>query len=343
MSEHHASVVVKAPVHQVYSLFTHFNDFPKFMSFVKEVTYYDDQRSHWVAQILGTHEWDAVNEEWILDRQIGWRSTSGLQNTGKVKFSPVGENQAAIDVYLNYMPSAGALGEVVDRLGVDSRFDEVLQKDLEHFAQMVEQAPPGVLDPMQSHYLFHSESATEKDKITQQQRESMAQDPMMSVEALKNRDTTIQDEAVQQSQAAQERRAEQERQAEQERRVAVAQREALSRQAELNRQEAQERAAIEAQNPPQESTPHPVHDTIGGRNASIDRTAFGDQDARSERFPGYHEDPMTARAPVPQESGAPGMSETELESPWSNTIRGKRPASPEEHEQQENTPPEKST
>src|SRR5205085_6730583 len=28
MSEHHASVTVNAPVHQVYSLFSHFNDFP---------------------------------------------------------------------------------------------------------------------------------------------------------------------------------------------------------------------------------------------------------------------------------------------------------------------------
>ena len=34
MAEHHASVTVGAPVQQVYGLFTHFNDFPKFMSFV---------------------------------------------------------------------------------------------------------------------------------------------------------------------------------------------------------------------------------------------------------------------------------------------------------------------
>ena len=60
MAEHHASVAVNAPVQQVYTLFTHFNDFPKFMSFVREVTYYDDQRSHWVAQILG--------------RRMGWKT-----------------------------------------------------------------------------------------------------------------------------------------------------------------------------------------------------------------------------------------------------------------------------
>ncbi len=64
-TEHHASVMVNAPIHQVYGLFSHFNDFPKFMSFVKEVTYYDDQRSHWVAEVVGRHEWDAVNQDWI--------------------------------------------------------------------------------------------------------------------------------------------------------------------------------------------------------------------------------------------------------------------------------------
>ncbi len=79
MAEHHAAVRVNAPVHQVYALFTHFNDFPKFMSFVKEVTYYDEQRSHWVSSVLGTHEWDAVNEDWVVDQQIGWRSTNGLE------------------------------------------------------------------------------------------------------------------------------------------------------------------------------------------------------------------------------------------------------------------------
>jgi uncharacterized membrane protein len=49
MSEQKATVTVNAPVHQVYELFSHFNDFPKFMSYVKEVTYKDDQTSHWVG------------------------------------------------------------------------------------------------------------------------------------------------------------------------------------------------------------------------------------------------------------------------------------------------------
>src|SRR5579875_3437261 len=96
MSEQKATVTVNAPVHQVYELFSHFNDFPKFMSYVKEVTYKDDQTSHWVANVVGDHAWDAVNERWIPDRQIGWRSTDGLVNSGLVTFEAVGDTQTQV-------------------------------------------------------------------------------------------------------------------------------------------------------------------------------------------------------------------------------------------------------
>jgi uncharacterized membrane protein len=173
LAEHHASVTVNAPVHQVYGLFTHFNDFPKFMSFVKEVTYYDDQRSHWVAEAVGQHEWDAVNENWVEDQQIGWRSTSGLENMGKVAFQPTGANQTRVDVYIYYNPPAGVLGDVGEKLGGGSRFDNILQHDLDNFARMVNEAPPGALDPTSSNYLFHSGSAAARGKTTDRQDATM--------------------------------------------------------------------------------------------------------------------------------------------------------------------------
>src|SRR5438270_8458052 len=176
LAEHHASVTVNAPVHQVYGLFTHFNDFPKFMSFVKEVTYYDEQRSHWVADVVGHHEWDAINENWVEDRQIGWRSTNGLENAGRVTFQPVGSTQTLVDVYVNYNPPAGVLGDVGDKLGVGQRFDSALQNDLNNFARMVDQAPPGALDPESSNYLFHSGSAAAKGTTTSRQNATMVDD-----------------------------------------------------------------------------------------------------------------------------------------------------------------------
>ena len=176
LAEHHAAVTVNAPVQQVYGLFTHFNDFPKFMSFVKEVTYYDNQRSHWVAEVVGRHEWDAVNENWIEGRQIGWHSTNGLENLGRVTFQPVGTNQTRVDVDIMYNPPAGVLGDAGENLGAGSRFDAVLQHDLDNFARMVDQAPPGALDPTSSNYLFHSGSAAAKGTTTSRQNETMDRD-----------------------------------------------------------------------------------------------------------------------------------------------------------------------
>lgn len=171
--QHHASVTVNAPVHQVYSLFTHFNDFPKFMSFVKEVTYYDEQRSHWVAEIVGHREWDAMNEDWIENRQVGWRSTNGFENKGRVTFQTTGPMQTRVDVYIDYNPPAGVLGALGERLGAGSRFEKSLQHDLDNFARMVDQAPPGALDPESSNYLFHSGSAAAKGQTTSRQNATM--------------------------------------------------------------------------------------------------------------------------------------------------------------------------
>jgi uncharacterized membrane protein len=171
--EHHASVTVNAPSHQVYELFTHFNDFPKFMSFVNEVTYYDELHSHWVVDIVGRHEWDAINEKWEKYRQIGWRSYNGLENTGRVTFETVGPLQTLVDVYVAYNPPAGALGDAGEKLGAGSHFEKALQKDLENFARMVDQAPPGALDPQSSSYLFHKDSAVAKGTATDRQKETM--------------------------------------------------------------------------------------------------------------------------------------------------------------------------
>ena len=180
---HHASVAVNAPVHQVYSLFTHFNDFPKFMSFVKEVTYYDNQRSHWVAEVAGRHEWDAVNDNWVPDQQIGWRSTNGIENFGKVTFQPLNNNQTQVDVFVNYNPPAGVLGDIGENLGVGGRFDQALQNDMTHFARMVDEAPAGALDPNSSNYLFHADSAAAKGTTTSRQNQTMYDDPNMTQNA----------------------------------------------------------------------------------------------------------------------------------------------------------------
>lgn len=334
MSEHHVSVTVNAPVHQVYEFFSHFNDFPKFMSFVKEVTYYDEQRSHWVTDVAGNQEWDAVNEDWVPDQQIGWRSINGLKNSGKVKFLPLGTSRTQVDVFLNYVPPAGIVGEAVDRMGYDSHFDRVLQQDLNNFAHMVELAPVGALDPMQSHYLFHEQSAVTQGKTTQGQQEAMAHDPMMQQDVLEQRRATIEQQMNQQQQASQAMQMEREQARTRQRHVEEEQRTALHQQAIVDQQqqqaEQQRYQEGEAERHKQEEQREdPVYGTIGGRGAALYKTAFGDQDARTERFPDHVIDPMTARNPTSgekqEEQTTTPVSDTTVESPWRNSIEGGSP------------------
>ncbi len=173
MAEHSAAVTVNAPVHQVYALYTHFNDYPKFMTFVKEVTYLDDERSHWVVDVVGKHEWDAVNEDWIPDQQIGWRAVDGVSNRGRVTFEATEAGGTRLTVDVSYVPPVGVLGQLGEMLGAGGQFELRLRHDLEHFAAMVEQAPAGALDPTSSAYLFHAESAASQGRTTLAQDESM--------------------------------------------------------------------------------------------------------------------------------------------------------------------------
>lgn len=174
MAEHTASTTVNAAASQVYALFSHFNDFPKFMSYIKEVTYKDDQTSHWVANVVGDHEWDAVNEGWVENKRIGWRSVEGIENSGHVSFESLGPNETKVSTTIHYTPPIGVLGQIGETLGAGKHFEHRLQEDLEHFAKMVAEAPAGSLDPTSSTYLFREGSMVDKGKTTEAQNSTMS-------------------------------------------------------------------------------------------------------------------------------------------------------------------------
>jgi hypothetical protein len=306
MVEHSASVIVKAPVHQVYELFTHFNDFPKFMSFVKEVTYYDAQRSHWVIKALGEYEWDAVNEDWIPDQQIGWRSTRGLRNSGKVKFFALGPERTSVNVYIQYSPPSGPLGSVGERLGVNAYFDAILQKDLNHFARMVEEAPRGALDPMSSHYLFHEESAAKRGEITQRQREAMQRDPMMSEQALAEREERIAREIEQRQQQEALQAQERQHKHQEEERIRQEHEEIHRRVAEIMHRE-----QIDREEAIRRAESIPLDPRIA---YAVRAHGLGDRDG-VPRDPDYAKDPMTARRPLKMPPVPPVTEQTSNQPP----------------------------
>lgn len=141
MAKHTASVVVQAPIEQVYAAWTRFPEYPKIMSHVRSVSYIDGERTRWVVNVVGRHEWAARNENWIPDRQIGWRSIDGLQNCGLVAFSSKADGSTEIDVMIEYTPPAGMLGQIGEVLGAGKAFERQLRSDLEQFASVFGKRP----------------------------------------------------------------------------------------------------------------------------------------------------------------------------------------------------------
>ena len=129
------SIEVDAPLSAVYNQWTQFEEFPRFMEGVKEVRQLDDKRLHWHAEIAGKEKhWDAEIYRQEPDQSIAWRSTSGAQNAGEVRFSSAGDNRTMVTLNMSYDPE-GVVENVADALGAVSMR---VQGDLNRFKEFIE-------------------------------------------------------------------------------------------------------------------------------------------------------------------------------------------------------------
>ena len=127
------SIEVRCPVHTVYNQWTQFEEFPKFMTGVKEVKQLDNTHLHWHAEVWGKDkEWDAEIVEQVPDQRIAWRSTSGdAPNNGTVRFEPNGYGGSRRSRMLRDVRQGLGHDEVGDRLDGGGRpgRDEDVDRD----------------------------------------------------------------------------------------------------------------------------------------------------------------------------------------------------------------------
>ena len=129
------SVEVDCPIRTVYNQWTQFEEFPRFMSGVKEVVQLDDTHVHWRAEVWGKDkEWDAEITEQVPDQRISWRSTSGEENAGTVRFEPLPGNRTLVRLALGYEPK-GALESTGDALGLFTAHVENTMKDFKSYIE----------------------------------------------------------------------------------------------------------------------------------------------------------------------------------------------------------------
>ena len=135
MAEHETSIVVDAPLEEVYNQWTQFEEFPRFMEGVKEVRQLDPKRLHWRAEIGGKEvEWTSEITQQLPDERITWRSTSGAYNAGAVSFEPLGPSRTRITLRIEYEPE-GAIETTASVLGIVSAR---VSGDLARFKEFIE-------------------------------------------------------------------------------------------------------------------------------------------------------------------------------------------------------------
>ena len=129
------SIEVACPVRIVYNQWTQFEEFPRFMSGVKEVKQLDDTHVRWHAEIWGKDKaWDAEITEQVPDQVIAWRSVSGAANAGTVRFEPVSQDRTRVRLIMEYEPE-GAVEKTGDAVGI---FSKRVQNTVEDFKKYVE-------------------------------------------------------------------------------------------------------------------------------------------------------------------------------------------------------------
>jgi uncharacterized membrane protein len=116
------TVTIDAPPARVYAFLTEWEQWPQWMTHVRQVTSRGMQgglpRTHWVVDgPLGVPvSWDAVTTLLIPNEEIAWKTVEGaaVQHAGVIRLIPV-DSGTLVDVRMSYNPPAGVVGHAVAR------------------------------------------------------------------------------------------------------------------------------------------------------------------------------------------------------------------------------------
>ena len=139
------TITVEAPVETVFAFWTNFQNFPRFMSKVRDIRRIAENRSAWTVAGPGgvPVQWTAEVVRTVPNQLIEWRSTSDshVRHNGVVRFEDNGAGGTRVNVRLGYLPPAGAFGHAVARLfGADPKSE--MDADLMRMKTLIETGHP---------------------------------------------------------------------------------------------------------------------------------------------------------------------------------------------------------
>jgi len=126
---------VAVPVNKAYEAWTQFEEFPKFMHRVLEVSEGDENTIHWREKIwFSTREWDGEITERRKNDRIAWKTVSGTQHSGVVSFHKIDDNLTRVMVDVDFLPSG-----MIEKMASGMRFvKRAVEADLARFKAYVE-------------------------------------------------------------------------------------------------------------------------------------------------------------------------------------------------------------
>lgn len=130
------SVDVDVPVRTAYNQWTQFEEFPRFMQGVEEVTQLDERHNHWRTKIGGVRrEFDTEIVDQLPDERIAWRTTSGdTRQKGVVTFQRLDDTHTRVDLALDVEPK-GPMEKAADVTGMINRR---VKGDMQRFKEYIE-------------------------------------------------------------------------------------------------------------------------------------------------------------------------------------------------------------
>ena len=122
------SFIVERPVEQVFAFCANFENFPRFISALREVRDTGDGRSHWCASTPsgGEIEWNATTTKFVTNSVIGWQSVANapVATSGLLRFSPDG-GSTCVKVAVSYRVFDGGMTDALAALVTPRRGAEI--------------------------------------------------------------------------------------------------------------------------------------------------------------------------------------------------------------------------
>jgi uncharacterized membrane protein len=138
--EFRKTINIDAPPEQVFAFCSQFQNFPRFMTHVREIKG-GGEHSHWVVDgpAGAPVSWDAVVTEMVPNELLAWKSVDGsmIRQSGIMRFERNDNGGTRLDIRMSYNPPAGAVGHAVASL-LGANPERQMDEDFNRLKSLIE-------------------------------------------------------------------------------------------------------------------------------------------------------------------------------------------------------------